>query len=73
MSVFGRPAAITTMSAWQVYLAISGVPVWQIVTVAFAPFALLLNSTANGRPTSVDRPTTTTCLPAGSLPVRVSI
>ena len=66
VSVFGRPAATTTMSASRVNFAMSGVPVWHNVTVAFV--SLRASSTATGLPTMLLRPITTACLPLMSIP-----
>jgi hypothetical protein len=47
------------MSAWRVWPAMSGVPLWQTVTVAWA----CSSSRAIGLPTVLLRPMTTACLP----------
>ncbi len=67
---FGRPAATTRMSARRVCDATSFVPVWQIVTVAFAPFAFWSRMLAMGLPTMLDLPTTTTSAPSVFVPLR---
>ena len=66
VSVFGRPAATTTMSASRVKWPTSGVPVWQRVTVALV--SLRARSAATGLPTMLLRPITTACLPRMSIP-----
>ena len=64
----GLPIAAIRISASRVYFAISGVPEWTTVTVAFAPFAFCISIAASGLPTMLERPITTACLPAGSMP-----
>ncbi len=52
VTVFGRPAATTRISACRVWAAMSRVPVWQSVTVAFACGAFWESMIASGMPTS---------------------
>ena len=69
---FGFPAATMRISALRVWKAISLVPVWQIVTVALAPFCFCKRMLAIGFPTMFDLPTTTTSAPAIFTPDRIS-
>lgn len=64
VTVFGYPVTTTRMSACWVKWARSVVPVWQMVTVALAASPFWERMLAKGLPTSVLRPTMTTCLPA---------
>jgi hypothetical protein len=59
------PTPATTMSAWPTMPGRSRVAEWQIVTVQRA----INSSSAIGRPTMVDCPITTACLPTRSSPV----
>jgi hypothetical protein len=61
----GTPMAATRMSAWSVNRVMSGVAVWQTVTVALAPFRFWMSMAASGLPTMLLRPQMTTCLPSG--------
>ena len=68
VSVPGRPAATTTMSARRVWLPTSRVFVWHTVTVASSPFCESI--TDSGRPTIPLRPSTTTSAPTVAIPLR---
>ena len=68
VTYFGRPAATMRMSARRVCDATSFVPVWQMVTVALAPFPFCSMMFAMGLPTMFDRPTTTAFSPASRPP-----
>ena len=57
------PTAAATMSPCRTISARFGVREWQIVTVA----CRASSRCANGLPTTLERPTTTACLPAGSM------
>ena len=65
----GTPAATTTTSASRVWRARSTVLLWQIVTVAFSRSM----SRAAGLPTTLERPTTVTRLPASGMSERFRI
>ena len=65
VNVHARPTAATTMSAWRVCRARSGVALWHTVTVALA----CSSSMAMGLPTVLLRPITTACLPRSGTPV----
>ena len=60
------------MSARRQCAATSRVRVWQMVTVAFAPFAFWSRMFAIGLPTMLERPTTTTSAPSIFTPDRTS-
>src|ERR1051326_2217418 len=64
----GRPVATMRMSALRVCDPRSVVPVWHSVTVALAVVPLLVSRMDTGRPTSCERPTTTTCAPSTAVP-----
>ena len=63
------PIATTTMSAVRMTSARSAVLLWQTVTVAFSR----RSSSAAGLPMTLERPTTTACLPASSMPLCLRI
>ncbi len=73
VTVPGRPAATTRISARRVCSPRSRVPVWQSVTVAFAFGAFCDSMIASGIPTRLPRPTITTSRCSISMPERTSI
>src|SRR5205085_386876 len=68
----GFPIATIRMSARRVTALISRVREWHTVTVALPPGPSCSSRAAMGRPTMLDRPTITACLPVVSLPLRTS-
>src|SRR3989304_2123888 len=70
MGMGAAPMAAMRISAWRVIAGRSGVPVWQTVTVALARGLFCMRMAARGLPTMLERPQTTTCLPARGWPLR---
>mmetsp|Transcript_20702 Transcript_20702/g.52420 ORF Transcript_20702/g.52420 Transcript_20702/m.52420 type:complete len:256 (+) Transcript_20702:122-889(+) len=68
VTYFGLPMAATRMSALRVWAGMSVVWEWHTVTVAFS----FIRQRAMGRPTILDRPSTTAFLPFISTPDRLS-
>ena len=68
----GFPIATIRMSARRVTALISRVREWHTVTVALPPGPSCSSRAAMGRPTMLERPTITACLPVVSIPLRTS-